>query len=311
MQAQRFQRLHDVRHPLVPRQRVARPQLHFALGDRRENAVTVPLHFMQPLRSFRRKFAQARQFGLEEGVAGRRRPGAMQCGGRLGQAQARQFSGLGHGFLPGGRLPCRGLRRRGLRGLAGAARHLRVEQVVGLDVAGERVLGLDQEPRGLAFLAAAAHQVPAALEPLAEQLEAQMAFLQLGLGVARGGPDAVVELIDMTLAVAVFDVALEAGVRHGVILHLDRQPFHPRVIAGPFGHCPAFQHVTDLQAEVEMAPAGVVQLHHEDGAPVRRAGFVGGRLARLREITLALVVPQAAHGQLIGPPITGSTAPEM
>ncbi len=55
----------------------------------------------------------------------------------------------------------------------------------------------------------------------------------------------------------------------------------------------------------------LMQLHHKNGAPVRCADFVGGRFACPGEITLALVVLQAAHGQLVGPPITGSTAPEM
>jgi hypothetical protein len=56
---------------------------------------------------------------------------------------------------------------------------------------------------------------------------------------------------------------------------------------------------------------GVMQLHHENGTPICRADLVGRWFACFGEITLALVVPRAAHDQLVGPPITGSTAPEM
>ncbi len=250
---------------------------------------------MQPLLAVRRKFSQARQFRLEEGIVNARRSCTLQRGSCLGQAQPRRFASPGNGHLAGSGFLRGGLGRGRLRRGAGAADHLGIEQLIGLDVTGECILGLDQEPCGLALLAAAAHQMPATLEPLAEQLETQVALLQLRLGVAFGGPYAGVELIDMALAVTVFNIAFETGVGHRVIFDLHRQTLHLRVIAGALGHRPAFQCVAHLQAEVEVAAAGVVQLHHEDRAPVTCRNIIGRGFACLREIALAPVVPQAVH----------------
>ena len=75
------------------------------------------------------------------------------------------------------------------------------EQVVGLERARVCVLFLEQQPLRLLRRLAAAHQVPAALELVAEQLEAQVALGQLRFGVVRRGPDAVVEQRDMAAAV--------------------------------------------------------------------------------------------------------------
>src|SRR6185437_12937273 len=169
-------------------------------------------------------------------------------------------------------------------------------------VTGVSVLCLDQEPGWLALLATTAHQMPAALEARAKQLEAQMSFQQLRLGIALRAPHAGVELIHMALAVAVRDLAFEAGIGHGMVFHLHRQPLHCGVVTWTFGHGPASQHVTDLQPKIEMAAAGMVQLHHEDRALARVCLAAAVWLAGLAEVPLAFVLAQFAHvGSLPAP----------
>ncbi len=82
--------------------------------------------------------------------------------------------------------------------------------------------------------------------------------------------------IDVALAVAAADVALEPAVRVRVVLDLDRQVAPLRVEARPLRHCPADEHAVDLEAQVVVQPRGSVPLHDEAPAPVRRVLTIGG-----------------------------------
>src|SRR5690606_33165720 len=148
---------------------------------------------------------------------------------------------------------------------------------------------------------ARAHQVPAALELVAEQLEAQVPLGQLRLRVATGGPHPLVEPGHVPAAVlALRDLALEAGVVQRMVLHLHRHALDRRVEAGPLGHRPGLEGIAHLQAEVVVPPAGVMELHDEDRArqlPTRLARL---RFARLVEPPLAAVLGQA-HGVAVVP----------
>ncbi len=94
-----------------------------------------------------------------------------------------------------------------------------------------------------------------------------MALGELGFRVALRSPHTVVELGDMAAAVLAFgDFAFEGRIVDRMIFHLHRHALDLRVVTGPLGHGPALQRVTHLQAEVVVPAAGVVQLHHENGA---------------------------------------------
>jgi hypothetical protein len=74
--------------------------------------------------------------------------------------------------------------------VAGRRRRDVAEQVVGLELRGVLVLGLDQEPGRLLFLPARTHQVPQSLQLVAEQFELQVALRELELDVVGRGPHA-------------------------------------------------------------------------------------------------------------------------
>src|SRR5690606_335936 len=139
--------------------------------------------------------------------------------------------------------------------------------------------------------------VPSALELPAEQFEAQVALCQLGLRVAFGRPHAVVELRNVPAAVvALRDLALEAGVIHRMVFDLDGHPLDVGIVRGTLRHRPALQRVADLQPEIVMPTAGMVQLHHEQRALALRQPLARLRLAGFRELPLAAVLGQAHCG---------------
>ncbi len=76
-----------------------------------------------------------------------------------------------------------------------------------------------------------------------------------------------VELGHMATAVLAFgDFAFEGRIVDRMIFHLHRHALDLRVVTGPLGHGPTLQRVPYLKAEVIVPPAGMVQLHHENGA---------------------------------------------
>src|SRR5690606_17312011 len=76
-------------------------------------------------------------------------------------------------------------------------------------------------------------------------------------------------------------------------LDFHRHALDRRVIAGPLGHRPALERIADLQAEVVVAAAGVVQLDHEDRALPARRWLARFRFTGTVEAALAPVIDQA------------------
>src|SRR5690606_504244 len=231
-QAQRLHRVADLGDAVGPLQRIARPQPHLALLDGGEDAVAIPLDLVQPLLAFRRGLAQARQLRLKWTV------------GRIGGA--RPFQRL-RALLPvlaprawsrhRGQALARGLAVTGALAVLRGRRRDLGQQVVGLQRAGPSILVLEQQPLRLPRGLAGSHQVPATLEPLAEQLEAQVALGELLLWITGGRPDTMVEAHDMAAAIfALGDLALEAGVVQRMVLDLHRHALDRRVVARPLRH---------------------------------------------------------------------------
>jgi hypothetical protein len=177
------------------------------------------------------------------------------------------------------------------------------------------VLGLEEQPLGLAALRSGPDQMPAALQLLSVEEDVEVAFLQLlpglpgGIGVVRPAvpDDAVAGAV-----LAVGDATLEVAVLQWMVLGLHRQPLLGRVVAGPLGTGEADQHPVQLQPDVVVEPGGVVLVHHEakwtarGGSDARRRRFGGDR-----EITLLAIggewVRASGHGAAPGNWVRRST----
>src|SRR5690606_723631 len=167
-----------------------------------------------------------RSLGLEAAVRGRRlaragqrrRPAgpvlAALRGGRTRQALLARLAFAG--------APTIGRRRPGHVG----------QQVVGLERARPCVVVLEQEPLRLAGRLSGAHQVPAAPQLAAEELEATVSLGELLACVAFRGPVAAVEAGDMSPAVPPLrDLSLDCRIADRMVLDLDRHPLDARVVA--------------------------------------------------------------------------------
>lgn len=120
-----------------------------------------------------------------------------------------------------------------------------------------------------------------------------MALGELGFRVTLRGPHTVVELGDMSAAILGFgNLAFKCCVVDGMILHLHRHALDLRVVAGALGNGPALQRVTHLQTEVVVPAAGMMQLHHENGALAFWQRLARFGLPGLVKTTLAAVLDQ-------------------
>ncbi len=192
LQSQLRQRIDDLGHLRGPLQRIARPDPHLSRANDRQQAIAIPLGLVQPVIAHRRRAAQHRQLGFERSIHQAR---AARAGKRQ-RALAPLFDGA-----RGNTRACSGgglARRRLARFHAwlhhpppararGRCRHV-VQHVVGLAGCRVVVLVLEQQPLRPGRGASGAHQVPTALELVAEQFEAQVTLRQLRLGIAAGGP---------------------------------------------------------------------------------------------------------------------------
>src|SRR5690606_13946956 len=164
------------------------------------------------------------------------------------------------------------------------------QQVVRLQRSGPVVVVLEQQPLGLARGLSRPHQVPATPKLVAEELEAQVSLGELLARIPLGGPDAVVEARDMAAAIlALRNLAFEPGVAQGVVLDFDRHSLDAGVVARTLGHGPALQCIADLEPEVVVAPAGVMELDDEYRAAPPR-GSAGLGLPRPGEVPFAAVI---------------------
>jgi hypothetical protein len=78
-----------------------------------------------------------------------------------------------------------------------------------------------------------------------------------------------------------------------MVFDLDGHALDRGVVAGPFGHCPAFERISYLEPEVVVTPAGVVELHHKNRALSLGRSFPWLRLPSLVESALAAVFREA------------------
>src|SRR5262245_39693660 len=159
------------------------------------------------------------------------------------------------------------------------------------------VLGLDQQPVLLAALVAAfhVHEVPAAFELAAAEIDDQVPLGQLLVRIALGGPaPAVPDDHAASAVLALGDAALEFAVVERMVLRAHRQPLVPRREAGAAGDGPAFQHTVELQAQIVMQPPRGMLVHHEQVATP--ALELAARLGGAREVALLMVLAQRAAG---------------
>ena len=157
---------------------------------------------------------------------------------------------------------------------------------------GELVALFEDEP--LVALAAALHlhQREFAVELLPVQAEFEVAardLIRAGRLADQLEGAAVPQHHAARPVIALGNVALEAAVIHGVILHMGGEVFQAGVERGAFGDRPGFQHAIDFQAEIVMQARGVVPLHTEI---IGRAGGHGsrGRLRGVRKTTFGGVL---------------------
>src|SRR5690606_21979377 len=143
VEAERFERLAQLGQALGPVEVVARVEAGPSVREEREEPVSVPLDLVEPPRALGGLLERARELGRE---------------GR---------------DLPSGRDGARELRRARAepRPLAPLRPRRALHEVVGFDGGRVAIAILDEEPLGLLRLAMRAHEVPAPLELLAEELE--------------------------------------------------------------------------------------------------------------------------------------------
>src|SRR6185295_17523561 len=172
---------------------------------------------------------------------------------------------------------------------------LRIEDLrVGAGARGA-VLALEQQPLApiglaLAGSTSSAHQMKAAAQLLALQLEVDAPAAQRVLGVALRLPGAAIPEQHRAAAVlSLRDHAFKIAVLERVILGLHGQAFHARIEARPLRHGPAQEHAVELQPKVVVQAASIVLLHHESvtfAAPLLAPRLPGARKVALFSIGL-------------------------
>ena len=164
------------------------------------------------------------------------------------------------------------------------------------------VMRLDEQPVLLAAFVASLHvdEMPLAFELGALQLELEVAFRQLLVGITFGRPLPAVPHDDAAGAVFAFgDAPFELGVIERMILDVHRQALVIGRQARTPGHGPALQHAIELEAQVVMQPARSVLLDDEQMPTL--AGEFAARLRGAREVALLCILAQSRrrHGSLV------------
>ncbi|MND78806.1 hypothetical protein D3C80_705270 [compost metagenome] len=187
-------------------------------------------------------------------------------------------------------------------GQAAPRRHRGVDlhQGVAFAVDGIGVPLLEQQPVGplgrLAAIALEPDQSPAALEPLALQIELDHALREGGVQVLvlRRPGSRVPQLDRPCPVVAGRDGPFEIAVVQRVVFDLDRQPLDGRVARRGLGDGPGLQHAVMFDAEVVMQ-AGRGMALDQIAQPARAgplapgAGLAPLRLRRGAEVSLGLI----------------------
>ena len=155
--------------------------------------------------------------------------------------------------------------------------------------AGFLVLAFDQQPIVVTVAAcprAHAHQMPAAVQLLAVEIENEMALGVALVRIAFGKPAAAIP--DHHGAAAIFafgDRALEGVVFDRMILDMDGEAFFIGIEARAAGHRPALHHAVEFEPQIVMQPPRGVLLDHIP-VPAAVAAFSSARFRRHAEFPL-------------------------
>ena len=297
------ERLGNGGEPLGPVEALPAEERDAAIFQARLDAIAVMLDLVQPVAARRRLLRRCRQRGLDE----------ARHGAGLGLRHRR---GIDDGLASAAfllRLGDLALARRPhtilLAGdrLDGAPRRGRMrpidEDVRRIGRAGRLIVRLEQQPGFLllARLGRHAHEMPAALQLLAAQLEFEMSLAVAEGGIELGRPGALVPDHDGAAAIlARRDDALETAILQRMILDMDGKPLLAGDQARAFRHRPALQHTIDLETEIVVQAAGGVLLD-DVGIACLRSTFAGRRFGRLREVALGVIGVQGlGHGDKVG-----------
>ena len=277
--------VHGVAEFMRPIEAAPGPERNLAVLDMRLKPVAVELDLMQPSIAGGRRLRQRRQHRLDK--AGQGTFGAILDRGRVQ------------------RLPCRRTHARFGRG-AGAVRLLDLSRLrrparrfpfelvnrpAGIDRlwplfedigfiggAGEFIVALDEKPVLALFarLAVHPHEMPAAVELLAVQLELEMALLQAFVRIPERRPRSIVPHDDRAAAVFAFgDRALEIGIFQRMVFDRDGEALLAWVQARTAGHRPALENPVQREPEVVMQSRRVMLLHDKNIAVRNRRGAFG------------------------------------
>ncbi|GAA5007296.1 hypothetical protein GCM10025793_16750 [Lysobacter lycopersici] len=100
-----------------------------------------------------------------------------------------------------------------------------------------------------------------------------------------------------TTVLALRDVALEAGIPQRMVFDLHCHALYLRIETRAFRNSPTLQGVADLEAEVVVAMARMVQLNDKDRTPAwPEAGRANCGLRRLSKLTLAGIFLKHGRG---------------
>src|SRR5579871_3928200 len=272
--------IRDAAKPRRPVERFAGEKPRLAAVEARLNPIAIVLDLVNPFRTARRLVAGRGKARLQK-----RRQQAFAGAGNLSDVRQEKLSAACCRRPP--RMVDAQLSRC-RKFLVGAPADARSDFLVGdlwiAKSAGERVVGLDEEP-WLGLLPAPrphADQMPFAFEARTFELKREMPFGEPLVGIAFRNPTAVIPHNHRAAAVLAFgDVALEVEVLDRVVLGAHREPLLAEREAWAARDCPALEDAVKLEPQVVVEPARGVFLNHEGaGCPLPTLPRKRGRVFR-------------------------------
>ncbi len=288
----------DLRELLRPVLPVAGDEPHLPLVDSRHDAIAVVLDLVEPVVAGRRRLDHHREGqGLSLGQRPAHGAGEVrEAEGRSplslgGSARFHRAAGADDLRMPeavalGGHLGQSAPREDALRARAHDVELGRRPCVL--------VLLLDEEP-GLGVVPLDADEHPPAGELLAVEVELQVSLLEGKARLDHGGPRSAVPEHDRPRPVfALRDDPFEGAVVDRVVLDVHGEPLVARVEGRTLRHGPAQEDTVELQPKV-IVQTRCRMLLDAVGVPPGRT-CLGGRLGRLGEVALLLVVLEGHSG---------------